>query len=355
MDIFIARTRGHAESEKGKIGPTKMVSLRLPLTLLPLSFVLGGLSVWTLCRPAVVQTSSPPANVAVAVVLWGRACALGATLGRIRSLLIGQVNPAAVIGVAHIEAGPEITAFFGSALTYMSLHAHPTQSEISAEFGSFRTSEELLSRCDGCQNTLSPVKGSERVYNRKLWEYWWQSKALAALEAHERQTGSNFSYVLCAHWDSYFEHSPPPVDMLQAGVFYSSDEDKWNGINPNIAVMPRKVAPIFLGIWDAMKNGDLLKKLGRKPLPGTSETLMKEWLLLNNVPTAYFYPVSWQFCPRPMLLSCSDECICDRMCRYRDFLFEASMKKAFLWPSQTAQFNLSSADGITLLPSSLRT
>jgi hypothetical protein len=283
----------------------------------------------------VLRRERPDTSVDVAILLWGRGCAVSATILRFSSL---HANDSAVtIGVIHRDACAPELARLPSALTRLT---SPTHEEMVRQFLAFNSSLSLLSRCTGCQNTFSPVSGHDRIFNNKLWVYWWQSAALEALLDFERTANVRIRYVAAVSWDAFVEHCLPPVDQLVSGALYSSSEDNWSGINPNLVIMPRKVAPIYLGVWGALRNGSLLKIFGTTRIPGTSEVFVKKWLELNNVTLKYFFPLSWQHCPT-LLVSPSDECRREKICLYRNFVFEGSLQKTFLWPSHTSPFNVS--------------
>jgi hypothetical protein len=293
-----------------------------------------------------LSRGDPSSSVEVAILLWGRGCAVSATILRFSSLYIN--GSAVMIGVTHRDACAPLRARFPAALA---VRVSPTREEMVQQFLAFNSSSSLLSLCSGCQNTFSPVSGHDRIFNNKLWVYWWQSAALEALLEYEKSAKVRIRYVAAVSWDAFVEHSLPPLDQLVSGALYSSSEDNWSGINPNLVLMPREIAPIYLGVWGALRSGNLLRIFGKERIPGTSEVFVKKWLELNNVGLKYFFPLSWQHCPTSFV-SPSDECRREKVCLYRNFVFEGSLKTTFRWPSRTTPFNITT-DG-DMVPQELR-
>eukprot|EP00927_Polykrikos_kofoidii_P003966 TRINITY_DN11583_c0_g1_i4.p1 TRINITY_DN11583_c0_g1~~TRINITY_DN11583_c0_g1_i4.p1 ORF type:complete len:499 (-),score=62.10 TRINITY_DN11583_c0_g1_i4:203-1699(-) len=194
-------------------------------------------------------------------------------IGQLRGLMDGQCEnlKANLIDVLHADVALVAPLYpglnismtklllspLGANVDLRRLGPEPTPEELwqsiysKAPASAFKAYEEFGHL--GGSTAFGPVFGN----GISLLHTFWRSKCLRALERREHKRGHRYDRVVVTRFDLRWLGPHPPLRLLDATSVWVPANSEETGVNDLHAVLPRDVAPQWLGIWGMMLRGEL--------------------------------------------------------------------------------------------------
>ena len=167
---------------------------------------------------------------------------------------------------------------------------------------------------EGGNTFVAPVIGNSKL--NVLREFHMQARGLQMIAAHENgpeRGGKAYEYVVWSRLEYVWLRPHPSPEHLGigrasinggAGCLWVPLGEDYGGLNDRHALIPRALAPLYLGRWNVIRDGKLVQIIpclhpdagSTKPCAQSSERMLAALLAYSNVSMCRFPPVAYLQC-----------------------------------------------------------